>query len=77
MTTDEMFQEDDLYWMAKQAGFETHDIVSNYYQQLKTFASVVAQREREECARIAELRATVQGDSRAAESIAWAIRRRT
>jgi hypothetical protein len=48
---------ENIYFMAKQAGFDPHDMSSDFTCNLKdinSFAKLVAQHEREACAKLAD-----------------------
>lgn len=44
----------DIIRMAREAGFESHDISLNFPKELERFAALVAAAEREACARIVD-----------------------
>ena len=45
---------DDIISMAREAGFESHDISLNFPKELERFAALVASAEREACAKLCE-----------------------
>jgi hypothetical protein len=46
---------EDIIRMAREAGFESHDIILNFPKELERFAALVASAEREECAKVCEI----------------------
>lgn len=46
--------QDEILLMAREAGFESHDVSLNFSKQLKRFAKLVADHEREACAKVCE-----------------------
>ena len=66
--------QDEIIEMAKKAGFDPHDMSSDFTCNLKdinSFAKLVAQHEREACAKVCEDSVEEAGDE-----LAWQIRAR-
>ena len=60
---------EDIIRMAREAGFETVDILANHWSELLRFAALVAAAEREACEKVCE-------EWNTARSVAAAIRAR-
>ena len=68
----------DIIRMAREAGFESHDIILNFPKELERFAALVASAEREECAKECDIQASFGNDDErfGARQCGYAIRSR-
>ena len=67
---------DDIISMAREAGFESHDISLNFPKELERFAALVASAEREACANICETLELPEWPDKVRQPLAQAIRAR-